>query len=602
MPLTAETNAQDSRLAGRGAARATIIEAGRKIAMRDGVAELSLSAVAAEAGFNPSTVFGYFRNKDELLLATVAEDLASIAALMRREPMVIPHVRCDVAEVSAPPTEKVESLNPVPDGNGAQAGLRLPHEAPSESETHATDLAAETHSLPRVDAWLERRLRVFEHALAEIEQRLKETEGSSARAVSLSEHGAAALFQRIEAFERQQVETVQSLTLRVEEAERRQRGVTSEMRAAVNDAATRIEILESSRRAGQERVNAKHSAEQEERPSPVRDPALMEPERSDLAPQEDGYLAAAHRAADAAVKLANLDGGDAAEESAWQAFATTRVRLGRKHYVLAACVAFVAFAVGGFVAFYVGQARGREMVQVSAFAANERHSTTLKRLAIAHFAPTDPRAPLAALALTGSAHAELLLGLRYLRGDGGMSPDQPKAAEWIGRAAQQHEPVAQYWLGTLYEHGDGVSANSSEAARWYEAAADQGNRKAMHALGVLYAQGLGIQKNYPTAARWFGKAAALGLVNSEFNLGVLYERGLGVPQSLREAYKWYAVAAAQGDEESRARIEALKTQLAAQDIAAAQQAANMFQPQPVVEGANNMPELAALSGSTIAHQ
>jgi localization factor PodJL len=121
-------------------------------------------------------------------------------------------------------------------------------------------------------------------------------------------------------------------------------------------------------------------------------------------------------------------------------------------------------------------------------------------------------------------------------------------------------------------------------------------------LGVLYAQGLGIQKNYPTAARWFGKAAALGLVNSEFNLGVLYERGLGVPQSLREAYKWYAVAAAQGDEESRARIEALKTQLAAQDIAAAQQAANMFQPQPVVEVANNMPELAALSGSTIAHR
>jgi localization factor PodJL len=242
------------------------------------------------------------------------------------------------------------------------------------------------------------------------------------------------------------------------------------------------------------------------------------------------------------------------------------------------------------------------LVKRDAVAANERQVTTHKRVAMEQFAATDPRAPLAALARTGSAHAELLLGLSYLRGDRGTSPDQPKAAEWIGRAAKQHEPVAQYWLGTLYEHGDGVSSDSSEAARWYEAAADQGNRKAMHALGVLYAQGLGIQKDYPAAARWFGKAAALGLVNSEFNLGVLYERGLGVPQSLREAYKWYAVAAAQGDDESRARIEALKTQLAAEDIAVAQEAADTFKAQPIAEGANNMPELAALSGGAIAHQ
>ncbi|HEX3945044.1 MAG TPA: TetR family transcriptional regulator [Rhizomicrobium sp.] len=599
MPLTAETDAQDSRLARRHAARATIIEAGRKIAMRDGVAELSLSAVAAEAGLNPSTVFGYFRNKDELLLATVAEDLAAVAALMRREPTVVLHAGSDVAPVLVPPSER---LSPVLDGDGVRLGSPSSDEVPSEQATQATDSAAESHSLPRVDAWLERRLRVFEHALAEIEQRLKETEGCSARAVSLSEHGTATLFQRIEAFERQQAETVQSLTLRVEEAERRQRGVTSEMRAAMNDAATRIEILESSRRAGQERANANHSAEQTERPSPVRDLGLTQPETSDPSPQEDGYLAAAHRAADAAAKLANLDGGGAVDESAWQTFATTRVRLGRKHYLFAACMAFVAFAVGGFVAFYVGQARGHEMVQVSAVAANEHRSARVKRLAVAHSATADPRARLAILAKAGSAHAELLLGLSYLRGDGGTSADQPKAAEWIGRAAQQHEPVAQYWLGTLYEHGDGVSADSSKAVPWYEAAADQGNRKAMHALGVLYAQGLGIQKNYPMAAKWFGKAASLGLVNSEFNLGVLYERGLGVPQSLREAYKWYAVAAAQGDEESRARIEALKTQLAAQDIAAAQRAADTFRPQPVAEGANNMPELAALSGSTVAHQ
>src|SRR5580765_6911818 len=77
---TAQDNTHQFR---RNAARASIIEAGRALAARVGTGELSLSAVAAEAGFGPSTVFGHFRNKDELLLAIVAEDLGSMAALMR---------------------------------------------------------------------------------------------------------------------------------------------------------------------------------------------------------------------------------------------------------------------------------------------------------------------------------------------------------------------------------------------------------------------------------------------------------------------------------------------------------------------------------------
>jgi localization factor PodJL len=137
--------------------------------------------------------------------------------------------------------------------------------------------------------------------------------------------------------------------------------------------------------------------------------------------------------------------------------------------------------------------------------------------------------------------------------------------------------------------------------RWYEAAAGQGNRKAMHALGVAYAQGRGTQKDYSEAARWFARAAALGLVNSEFNLGVLYERGLGVPQSLLDAYKWYAVAAAQGDAESRARIEALKTQLKADDIAAAERAAENFRPQIADRDANSAPVVPNLADTTTAH-
>ncbi len=76
---------------------------------------------------------------------------------------------------------------------------------------------------------------------------------------------------------------------------------------------------------------------------------------------------------------------------------------------------------------------------------------------------------------------------------------------------------------------------------------------------------------------------------------MLYERGLGVPQSLLDAYKWYAIAAAQGDSESRARIDALSTQLSTDDRAAAQHAAETFKPAPVDPRSNTPPQISDLS-------
>ncbi len=207
--------------------------------------------------------------------------------------------------------------------------------------------------------------------------------------------------------------------------------------------------------------------------------------------------------------------------------------------------------------------------------------------------PVSPAQHLAALAHDGNAHAELLLGLKYLEGSG-TQVNEAEAARWFQRAAAQGEPVAEYRLGTLYERGRGVAADANKAARWYAAAAKRGNRKAMHNLAVAYAQGSGVQKDYPLAAQWFTKAAELGLADSQFNLAVLYERGLGVPQSLMDAYKWYAIAAAQGDSESRQRIDALATQIRAEDRAAAQRAADAFKAQPMKASANTPPDISSL--------
>ena len=206
-----------------------------------------------------------------------------------------------------------------------------------------------------------------------------------------------------------------------------------------------------------------------------------------------------------------------------------------------------------------------------------------------------PLDKLTALANAGNAKAELVVGLKYLDGDG-VAVSEADAAKWLERAAEQGMAVAQYRLGTMYERGRGVPADAAKAFHWYQLAAQAGNRKSMHNLAVAYASGAGTAKNLAEAARWFSKAAALGLSDSQFNLAVLYERGLGVPQSLLDAYKWYAIAAAGGDIESKSRIDALATQLSADDRAAAQHAADAFHAAPLDPRSNVAPQMNDVAG------
>jgi len=207
---------------------------------------------------------------------------------------------------------------------------------------------------------------------------------------------------------------------------------------------------------------------------------------------------------------------------------------------------------------------------------------------------TAPLDRLTALANAGNAKAELIVGLKYLDGDGVPASDAD-AVKWLSRSAEAGEPVARYRLGTLLERGRGAAADPTKAVQWYEAAANQGNRKAMHNLAVAYAQGTGVKKDFVEASRWFSRAANLGLSDSQFNLAVLYERGLGVPQSLLNAYKWYAVAAAQGDTESKARLQAISAQMSDDDRAAAQKAADGFKPGPLDARANVAPTVEELT-------
>ncbi|HEY5336817.1 MAG TPA: tetratricopeptide repeat protein, partial [Rhizomicrobium sp.] len=286
------------------------------------------------------------------------------------------------------------------------------------------------------------------------------------------------------------------------------------------------------------------------------------------------------RAAQTAATLAALEQDTKKKKTA------SRSRFNRKYAIIAAATA-LAFVLGATVSYAVGDHVGRT-TPIRIFAPPAQ--THAVKTADGQFDR------LTALALAGNSKAELLVGLRYLKGLGAPI-DEPRAAKWIVRASVSQDPLAQYWMGEIYEHGEGVSADAAEALRWYLAAAGQGNREAMYDVGIAYAEGLGAQKNLTQSAHWFEKAAMLGLTNAQFNLAVLYERGEGVPQSLRDAYVWYAVAAANGDTESRARVDAIATQLNAPSLAAAKSAAATFHAAPLDRAANVMPNMGVRPGA-----
>ncbi|MBV9904203.1 MAG: TetR family transcriptional regulator [Alphaproteobacteria bacterium] len=71
------------RAQAHAATRSSILDAARRVAARDGARELSLRGVAAEAGYAPAALYGYFAGKDDLLLALAADDLTMLARAMR---------------------------------------------------------------------------------------------------------------------------------------------------------------------------------------------------------------------------------------------------------------------------------------------------------------------------------------------------------------------------------------------------------------------------------------------------------------------------------------------------------------------------------------
>ena len=88
------------------------------------------------------------------------------------------------------------------------------------------------------------------------------------------------------------------------------------------------------------------------------------------------------------------------------------------------------------------------------------------------------------LALNGAPVAQRYLGEMYDKGQGG-SKDYVKAVEWYKKAAMQNDPQAQFLLGVKYDNGHGVPRDQKLAYVWFAIAFNNGYEKAASPLKIL---------------------------------------------------------------------------------------------------------------------
>jgi uncharacterized protein len=112
--------------------------------------------------------------------------------------------------------------------------------------------------------------------------------------------------------------------------------------------------------------------------------------------------------------------------------------------------------------------------------------------------------------------------------------------------------------------------------------AERGVPVAQTYIGYMYQRGLGVPRDYVVAASWLNQAAEQGEPTAQFFLGLLFDKGFGVPQDWVQAEVWLNLAASQASIKQRdywTRVrDSVAQKLTLDQLAEAQQRAYAWAP------------------------
>lgn len=147
----------------------------------------------------------------------------------------------------------------------------------------------------------------------------------------------------------------------------------------------------------------------------------------------------------------------------------------------------------------------------------------------------------------GDPVAQFYLGVLYSSGQGVQQSDI-EALKWFIRSAEQGIKSAQFNAGVAYEKGQGVIPDIDEAIKWYRKASEQGDLKSKYLLGWLYYKN---KKNYNEAYNYFKQLASLGMPEALYMLGVMYQKGEGHEMDYNRSYIFLYTAYKRGFENAK---------------------------------------------------
>jgi uncharacterized protein len=172
------------------------------------------------------------------------------------------------------------------------------------------------------------------------------------------------------------------------------------------------------------------------------------------------------------------------------------------------------------------------------------------------------------------------------------SMEARKPARWPSKAMAKLAAVAAARVLLLASTASAGALSEGErayarhdyvrAAPLLRIAAEGGSPIAQTYLGHMYEEGLGVPKNYVAAAGWLQLAAVQGEPTAQFLLGLLFNKGFGVPEDWVQAEVWLNLAtshAAPGQRDYWTRVrDGVAQKLTLDQAAEAQRRAYLFAP------------------------
>jgi len=138
----------------------------------------------------------------------------------------------------------------------------------------------------------------------------------------------------------------------------------------------------------------------------------------------------------------------------------------------------------------------------------------------------------------------IILDKNHLSGDPISDQEKAEVINWYSKAAEQGHALAACDLAAIYREGVFDTVNLVLAIKWSTLAASQESASSGDAsffLGTMYENGEGAIVDGQEALRWYRRAANLGSVSATMMLGDVYRQGrLGVTADEAEACRFYA--------------------------------------------------------------